>query len=162
MAALIRRLLRGRRREDGAELIELAFVLPILLLVVAAIIDFGFLFQRYEAVTNAAREGARMATLPGYLTDPNDVPQRVKNYLSASGLNPGSAVISVTPSTQTLPSGLTISVVTVDVRIPANLSYLGPIASLIGGTAAELDHAPCGVCDADGDRGRRFVTRVDL
>ena len=30
------------------------------------IIDFGFLFQRYEVVTNAAREGARVAILPGY------------------------------------------------------------------------------------------------
>ncbi len=60
------RLRRRGRREDGAELIELAIVLPILLLVVAAIIDFGFLFQRYEAVTNAAREGARIAVLPGY------------------------------------------------------------------------------------------------
>ena len=32
------------------------------------IIDFGFLFQHYEVVTNAAREGARVAILPGYRT----------------------------------------------------------------------------------------------
>ena len=52
---------RRRRSDSGAELIELAIVLPILLIVVAGIVDFGFLFRRYEAITNAAREGARVA-----------------------------------------------------------------------------------------------------
>ena len=54
--------------ERGAELVEFAFVFPTLLLVMLGIIDFGFLFQRYEVVTNAAREGARVAILPGYQT----------------------------------------------------------------------------------------------
>ena len=44
-------------RESGSELIEMAFTLPMLLLVAVGIIDFGFLFQRYEIVTNGAREG---------------------------------------------------------------------------------------------------------
>ena len=44
--------------ERGAELVEFAFVFPTLLLVMLGIIDFGFLFQRYEVVTNAARERA--------------------------------------------------------------------------------------------------------
>ena len=39
---------------------------PLLLLVMLGIMDFGFLFQRYEVVTTAAREGARVAILPGY------------------------------------------------------------------------------------------------
>ena len=53
--------LTGRKRDGhdrGSELVQLAIVLPILLLIVAGIADFGFLFQRYEVVTNAAREGA--------------------------------------------------------------------------------------------------------
>ena len=48
---------------------------PTLLLVMLGIMDFGFLFQRYEVVTNAAREGARVAILPGYQTP--DVEARV-------------------------------------------------------------------------------------
>ena len=32
------------------------------------IAEFGFIFQRFEVMTNAAREGARMAVLPGYST----------------------------------------------------------------------------------------------
>jgi Flp pilus assembly protein TadG len=132
MAALKQRLRRVGRRDDGAELIELAIVLPILLLVVAAIIDFGFLFQRYEAVTNAAREGARIAVLPGYSA--TDVQARVNSYLAASGMSSAPTPPTVVYSTQSLPSGSTISVVTVTVDYPANLSYLGPIAALVGGT----------------------------
>ena len=64
--------------EDGAQLIEFALVLPMLLLVVLGIAEFGFIFQRYEVVTNAAREGARLAVLPGYTTP--DVVARVANY----------------------------------------------------------------------------------
>ena len=52
--------------EDGAELIEMAIVLPLLLLLIMGMVDFGFLFQRYVVLTNAAAEGARVASLPGY------------------------------------------------------------------------------------------------
>ena len=70
--------------EKGAELIEFALVFPLLLLVMFGIMDFGLLFQRYETVTNAAREGARIAVLPGYAQA--DVQARVTQYLAASGL----------------------------------------------------------------------------
>ena len=63
------------RSERGAELIEFALVFPLLLLSSSGIVDFGFMFQRFEVVTNAAREGARMAVLPGYATA--DVKTRV-------------------------------------------------------------------------------------
>ena len=39
------------------------------------------MFQRYEVVTNAAREGARVAVLPGYVNA--DVQARVAAYLSS-------------------------------------------------------------------------------
>ena len=56
---------RGRWRDArGAELIEFAMVLPIFLLLTAGIFDFGMMFRTYEAVTNAAREGARVGVLP--------------------------------------------------------------------------------------------------
>jgi len=77
-------LSRQLRCDDGAELIEFALVFPLLLLVLFGIIDFGLLFQRYEAVTNAAREGARVAVLPGYAQA--DVEARATQYLVAAGL----------------------------------------------------------------------------
>jgi Flp pilus assembly protein TadG len=134
MAAMKKSRSRRRRSDRGAELIELAIVLPILLLVFAAIIDFGFLFQRYEALTNAAREGARIAILPGYTQA--DAISRVNNYLAASGLTGSYPAPTVTYGTQVLPSGASISIATVTAWYPANLSYLGPIAAMVGGTQA--------------------------
>ena len=73
---MVKKLLRRRvRSERGAELIEFALVLPILLLVFAGIVDFALMFQRFLTVSNAAREGARIAVLPGY--DQTDVQNRV-------------------------------------------------------------------------------------
>jgi Flp pilus assembly protein TadG len=93
-------LIRGRS-EDGAQLVEFALVLPLLLLVMLGIAEFGFAFQRYEVVTNAAREGARLAVLPGY--GDGDVQGRVAAYLSSGRV----------PATVTNPK-----VVVEDVSIP--------------------------------------------
>jgi Flp pilus assembly protein TadG len=48
-------------REKGVELLELAFVLPILLLMIAGIIDFGEAWSMKDQLTTAARNGARTA-----------------------------------------------------------------------------------------------------
>jgi len=47
--------------ERGQSLVEMALVLPLLLLLVLGIIDFGRAFNNYIIITNAAREGARYA-----------------------------------------------------------------------------------------------------
>ena len=78
------RLSRRWRSEDGAQLVEFALVLPLLLFVVLGIAEFGFIFQRYEVVTNAAREGARIAVLPGYAISGRAT--RVRNYLTLGGV----------------------------------------------------------------------------
>jgi len=92
-------LLRRLRGEEAAQLVEFALVLPLLLLVLLGIAEFGFIFQRYEVVTNAAREGARMAVLPGYTAA--DVDARVRVYVTAgrvpaTSTNPAVAVTDVT------------------------------------------------------------------
>lgn len=48
-------------QEGGAQLVEFAFALPILLLLIVGIWDFGSAFGLMEKLTNAAREGARIA-----------------------------------------------------------------------------------------------------
>jgi len=60
-------------------------VTPILMLIIAAIFDFGMMFRAWETVTNAAREGARVGVLPAYTLDEN-VRQRVEQYMQASGV----------------------------------------------------------------------------
>lgn len=48
-------------RERGAVAVEMAIVLPLLLLVIGGIIDFGRFFLAEVQLANAAREGARAA-----------------------------------------------------------------------------------------------------
>jgi Flp pilus assembly protein TadG len=127
-------LTRVRRRggdDTGAELIEFALVLPILLLVIAGIVDFGFLFQRFQVVTNASREGARLAALPGYT--PADVEARVQNYLTSGGLT----AVAVAPpvcAPQVLPGGQSVNVTAVTVEYPSQFSFIGPFAAMFGGS----------------------------
>ncbi len=127
----VRRTTR-RRGERGAELIEFAIAFPLLFLLVAAIVDFGFMFRSWEAVTNAAREGARLSVLNGYST--TDVQNRVMSYLAVSGLKKTApaVVVTVTPGTVTLASGAVISVKTVSVHYPWPFPFIGQAAQLIG------------------------------
>src|SRR5688572_10953002 len=83
--------------DRGSELVEMAIVLPIFILLIMGIMDFGFLFQRYELVVNSAREGARLAIADDNLTDA-DVELRVQNYLSNAGLT-GTATADAGDST---------------------------------------------------------------
>jgi Flp pilus assembly protein TadG len=55
-------LRRRARSKRGASLVELALVLPVLLLLVGGVADFGRAFYTYIALTNASREGARAAS----------------------------------------------------------------------------------------------------
>lgn len=55
---------RGR----GQSLVEFALVVPLLLLLLLGIVQFGFIFNSYVTLTNAAREGAREGTIYAYDT----------------------------------------------------------------------------------------------
>lgn len=51
------------QREDGAAAVEFALVLPLLLLLVSAIIDFGRIYFEQSTLSGAAREGVRLVAL---------------------------------------------------------------------------------------------------
>jgi hypothetical protein len=94
------------------------------------IIDFGFLFQRYEVVTNAAREGARVAILPGYADA--DVQARVTQYLTAGGLT-GTATTTVGAPQPISVGSQCITVRPVTVAYQHQFLFLAPILGLMGG-----------------------------
>ena len=51
-----------RRRQEGQSLVELALVIPVLLLLLAASTDFGFLYAERLEISNATRVGVRWAS----------------------------------------------------------------------------------------------------
>ncbi len=55
--------LKKCRREDGQAMVEFALILPIFLLILCGIIDFGWLFYNQLSLNNACREGARYAVV---------------------------------------------------------------------------------------------------
>jgi len=79
------------RDRAGQAMAEMAIVLPILVLLVMGIIEFGLAFRTHQIITNSAREGARVAVLPS--TDTQDTEDAVRSRLENSGLNPDEAEI---------------------------------------------------------------------
>lgn len=51
------------RNEEGAAVIELAFALPILIIMMWAIVQFGLVFRAMSGIQHGLGEGARYATL---------------------------------------------------------------------------------------------------
>jgi Flp pilus assembly protein TadG len=130
--------------ERGSALVELALVLPLLLVVIAGIVDFGFAFQRFEVVANAAREGARLGTKQGF--SQTAIKQRVRDYIQ-QGLNIQSTTVlntvvpvgSITVSSPNLTApisggSVTISTSRVDVFYHHQFLLMRPILGLINKT----------------------------
>lgn len=129
-------IVRPRRplaSERGAELIEFAIVLPLLLLVFVAIVDFGLLFQRYVVLTNAAVEGARVAVLPLYTKA--DAEDRVREYALNGGI-PNTVTPTVTDINLPGVGGGTWPGIEVEVTNVYTYSYIGPILAIFGGSFA--------------------------
>ena len=71
------------RNERGQTMAEFAIVLPVLMLVCFAIIQFGILFNNFVALTDAVRAGARTAAVSRTAADP--VGATVARVQSATG-----------------------------------------------------------------------------
>lgn len=56
---------RGARGESGQSLVELAFAIPLVLLVILALVDFGLALNTWIDATQTATEGARLASVNG-------------------------------------------------------------------------------------------------
>lgn len=115
------------RNERGAALLETAITLPLVLLISVAIFEFGRAYQVQQVLTNAAREGARVAVLEQYTDD--QVKVVVRSYLTSGGLT---AVDPVLNRTVTVAPG-TASRVTIN--YPFNFMVLNPVARLVAPTS---------------------------
>jgi Flp pilus assembly protein TadG len=102
LIAKIRKCLQNNR---GQALVEMALVLPVLLLILAGTIEFGRVLNQYLVVTAAAREGARAAVVGD---SDAVVIETVKQ--SAAAIDKGSMTVSVTPADRSRGSAVTVTV----------------------------------------------------
>jgi len=104
-------------RERGQAMVELALVLPILLLILMAIVDFGRIFHGHLSVTTAAREGARSAA-----TGQGDTQIRTTSIQSAAPLDSTLLTVQITPAPSQRFSGTNVAV-----TVTYRLTILTPI-----------------------------------
>ena len=121
-----------RSRERGAEAVEFALVVPILLTLVFGIVDFGYMINRDTMINNATREGARLGAL-----DPvtNDIECKVRDSLTTVEPDVLPAV-----SANCRPTGTKITV-TITCRKP--------------------DNSACSTFAADAASGGTVIVKVD-
>jgi Flp pilus assembly protein TadG len=127
---MINRLLKSARRERGAALLETAIALPIVMLIAVAIIEFGAAFQTWQVLTNAAREGARLAVLPS--TNEAAVTDRVQAYMEAGSLRAADdADIDIDQNTTISIGAGTASASRVEITYPYEFVALNPVARIV-------------------------------
>jgi Flp pilus assembly protein TadG len=115
------------RSQKGAALLEAAITVPIILLISVGIFEFGRAYQTWQVLTNAAREGARMAILQG--SNDTDITTRVRAYMQAGQL-PNYATAAVTISHDVALTGKdTGSRIQID--YPFSFMVLQPVVRLI-------------------------------
>lgn len=86
-------------------MVEFALILPIFLLLVFAIVDFGMGFHAWLTVTNSAREGARLGSVGG--TQP-EIVQRVRD--TAATIDQSQLTVVVTNAQGTPGDAVTVDV----------------------------------------------------
>jgi hypothetical protein len=86
-----------RRNRQGAAVVEFAVVAPVFFLVVLGMIEIGRAIMVEQVLTNASREGARVAVLDGATAA--DVKEKVVDYMKSGGLSAATTdMVSITPT----------------------------------------------------------------
>ena len=116
--------------ERGTALIETALTLPLILLVSVGIFEFGRAYQMAQVLTNAAREGARVAVLPG--SSAENVKSRVIAYLESGQVpNASTATVVVKPDTTISYGSGSATGSKVTVNYPFSFMVLNPVVRLV-------------------------------
>ncbi len=122
---IIQGLISSRRKqeaapESGAAAVEFALIIPLLLLVLCGIIDFGNLYFQMDLVNEAARQGARLAAVneEGSAAINTAIQQSYGNNLTAV-VAPASPV-SGSNVTVTVTSNVTIMTPLISTFFPQN------------------------------------------
>jgi Flp pilus assembly protein TadG len=122
-------------------MVEMVIVLPLLLMLLFAIMEFGVLFGRWQTVTNAAREGARTAVV--FRTDCDvdavraEVKDVVKNYSSGIGITLTDTDIAVNGicGTKNTSSTVRVTLPYVFRVLPGFSATVSPTIDLVGNSS---------------------------
>lgn len=108
------------KNENGQAATELALVLPVLIALVLAIVQFGIAFNNYLTITDATRAGARKAAVSRLVGD-NGAGATLTVDAAAAGLDLSQLHVTVDSTDWTTPG----SDVTVTTTYPYSIDILG-------------------------------------
>jgi Flp pilus assembly protein TadG len=126
-------LRRSIRDEGGQAAVEFALVLPFLLVLVIGIVEFGRAWNEHQVITDAARETARAASLPGVIT-PADARKVAYDAMLNAGIDTSKATIDFPVGLET--GGNTPVAVTIDLRY--RFTFFAPL--MAWATGDEIIH----------------------
>ena len=108
---LLQRILLPRRRAKrrGASVLEMALVLPVLLMLSLGVVDYGYYFYVKNTLQGAASAGVRAAILPNAKN--SDVTSVVGSMMTAAGLQNSGYTVQLNPTdVSTATSGQSVTV----------------------------------------------------
>lgn len=111
--------LKALTNQSGQSLVEFALILPILLLLIMGIIEFGFIMNSYLTIQNASREGARIG-----IVGAADLDIRNRVLSDSPNLQAADLTINITPEEGSRGPGDTITV-----AVTYNYHLVTPIIS---------------------------------
>jgi Flp pilus assembly protein TadG len=134
MSNVARKLFRDR---SGQALVEFALVVPIFMLLVMGVIEFGRAWNLQQTITEAAREGARRAAVFDPTVTPTAAANAIKTKIQAAGFDSSQAIIGwqdCTTACTALADFTTLGrgdVVSVNVQMPYQFTFLKRLMNLV-------------------------------
>jgi Flp pilus assembly protein TadG len=120
-----RRLISRTGREDGQATVEFAIILPVMLLLIAGIVQFGLVFETGLAVAQAAKAGAQEAALGG---------TAAQVQAAALAVTSADGITNATVSSEVAPASLDLPAPGVEVTVSASVPVLVPGIPGVGST----------------------------
>ena len=116
--------------EKGTSAVEFAIILPILVMLVFGIIQFGLVFNKYIAITHAAREGVRLAAV-GLDGDLVSFKQAVKDSAPTVVIEDDDIIVTNPPGDIRIGNPVTVTVTgeTFNIDIPGVGEWSIPLTS---------------------------------
>jgi Flp pilus assembly protein TadG len=127
--------IRFFRDARGQSLVEFALILPMMLVVMFMITEFGRAIFMYNVLAQAAREGARVAVVSGPASAIANGEARMTDFLTKARMNTGATVTcEIVNDYQGVDN---VNVVVAKAERPFNWAFAGPMSMLGGGSAAK-------------------------
>ena len=131
------------KKARGLSIIEMALLLPLLMLILMGMLEYGWMFWMNQQINNAARMGARVAVTEGATNA--QVTTAIDSLMADAGLDSSGYTIGVDPPDVFL--ALSGELITVTVTVPyANITLTGapflPMPSGLDGETTMVKEGP--------------------